>query len=241
MTWFARLTLGVLSLLVLARAASAQTPQYQIYFVQDDGTVTPAEVYQPGGGAAPPQGYAQGAPYQGGYVAQPAFAPGYGASQGYVGVPQGYGIRPPCCARGYDHPPAPPPPPPPPPPAPPPTAYGCCAPAPPPAYSTGCCAPRPPCAPPQPHPPHPPHGCPPSGWGEVTLNDSFFWGGGGVGPEYIAGGGGGGGYVVVGASSYSYSSASASARVSIGGRGGYSPPHRPPHKPYHKPSHKPRH
>ena len=240
MTWFARLTLGVLSLLVLARAASAQTPQYQIYFVQDDGTVTPAEVYQPGGGAAPPQGYAQGAPYQGGYVAQPAFAPGYGASQGYVGVPQGYGIRPPCCARGYDHPPAPPPPPPPPP-APPPTAYGCCAPAPPPAYSTGCCAPRPPCAPPQPHPPHPPHGCPPSGWGEVTLNDSFFWGGGGVGPEYIAGGGGGGGYVVVGASSFSYSSASASARVSIGGRGGYSPPHRPPHKPYHKPSHKPRH
>jgi hypothetical protein len=238
MTWFARLTLGVLSLLVLARAASAQTPQYQIYFVQDDGTVTPAEVYQPGGGAAPPQGYAQGSPYQGGYVAQPAFAPGYGASQGYVGVPQGYGIRPPCCARGYDNPPAPPPPPAP---APPPTAYGCCAPAPPLAYSTGCCAPRPPCAPPQPHPPHPPHGCPPSGWGEVTLNDSFFWGGGGVGPEYIAGGGGGGGYVVVGASSSSYSSASASARVSIGGRGGYSPPHRPPHKPYHKPSHKPRH
>ena len=189
MTWFARLTLGVLSLLVLARAASAQTPQYQIYFVQDDGTVTPAEVYQPGGAAAPPQGYAQGSAYQGGYVAQPAFAPGYGASQGYVGVPQGYAIRPPCCARGYDHPPAPPPPPP----APPPTAYGCCAPPPPPAYSAGCCAPRPPCAPPQPHPPHPPHGCPPSGWGEVTLNDSFFWGGGGVGPEYIPGGGGGGG------------------------------------------------
>jgi hypothetical protein len=37
---------GVLSLLVLARAASAQTPPYQIYFVQDDGTVTPAEVNQ---------------------------------------------------------------------------------------------------------------------------------------------------------------------------------------------------
>lgn len=218
MTWFARLTLGVLSLLVLARAASAQTPQYQIYFVQDDGTVTPAEVYQPQG-AAPAQGYVQGygqgVTYQGGYVADAASA------QGYASGPQGYSGRSPCCTRGYDHPPAPPPPP----------SYGCCAPPPPPTYSAGCCAPRPPCAPHPPQPPHPPHGCPPPGWGEVTLNDSFFWGGGGVGPEYIPGGGGGGGYAYAGASSYAYASASASARVSVGGRGGYRPPHKPPHKP----------
>jgi hypothetical protein len=226
MTWFTRLTLGLLSLLVLARAASAQTPQYQIYFVQDDGTVTPAEIYQPSAApqapAAQGYGYSQTSGYAGGYVAPAPAAQGYSYAQDYSG---GYGGRSPCCTGGYTPPPPPPPPPPP--------SYGCCTPAPPPVYSSGCCAPRPPC---QPHPPHPPHGCPPPNWGEVTLNDSFFWGGGGVGPEYIAGGGGGGGYAYAGAgaSSYAYASASASARVTVGGRGGYRPPYKPPHRP-HKP------
>jgi hypothetical protein len=221
MTWFTRLTLAVLGLLVLARAASAQTPQYQIYFVQEDGTVTPAEVYQTQGAAPAPvaqgYGYSQTSGYAAGYAAPAPAAQGYGYAQtGW------YGASPPCCTGGYR--PAPPPPPTPTP------TYGCCAPPPPPAYSAGCCAPRPPCAP---HPPHPPQGCTPPNWGEVTLNDSFFWGGGGVGPEYIASGGGGGGYAYAGASSYAYASASASARVSVGG-GGYRPPHKPPHKP-HKP------
>ncbi len=227
MTWFARLTLGVLSLLVLARAASAQTPQYQIYFVQDDGTVTPAELYQPDGAAprapvAQGYGYSQPTGYPGGYPAPAPVAQGYSYSQGYSsGYVQGggYGGPPPCCTGGYTPAPLPPPP----------------------AYSYGCCAPqppRPPCQPQPPHPPHPPHGCPPPIWGEVTLNDSFFWGGGGVGPEYIGGGGGGGGgYAYAGAASYAYASASASARVSVGGGGGYKPPYKPPHRP-HKP-HKP--
>lgn len=216
MTWFARLTLGVLSLLVLARAASAQTPQYQVYFVQDDGTVTPAEVYQPQGAAPAPvaqgYGYSQPTGYAGGYAVPAPGPQRYGYSQGSAGgyvQGGGYGGPPPCCTGGYTPAPAPPPPP-----------------------SYGCCAPRPPCPP---RPPHPPHGCPPPSWGEVTLNDSFFWGGGGVGPEYIAsgGGGGGGGYAYAGASSYAYASASASARVSVGG-GGYKPPHKPhkPHKPH---------
>lgn len=61
--------------------------------------------------------------------------------------------------------------------------------------------------------------------GEIRLSDSFFWGGGGVGPEYIdaGGGGGGGGYAVAGAGASAYASASASVGVSIriGGRGGH--------------------
>ncbi|HYE44752.1 MAG TPA: hypothetical protein VEA44_03160 [Caulobacter sp.] len=62
--------------------------------------------------------------------------------------------------------------------------------------------------------------------GEVRLSDSFFWGGGGVGPEYIdAGGGGGGGfaYAGAGASASAYASARASVGVSIriGGKRGH--------------------
>ncbi len=63
--------------------------------------------------------------------------------------------------------------------------------------------------------------------GEVRLNDSFFWGGGGVGPEYIdgggGGGGGGGGYAEASAGAGAYASARASVGVSIriGGRGGH--------------------
>lgn len=61
--------------------------------------------------------------------------------------------------------------------------------------------------------------------GEIRLGDSFFWGGGGVGPEYIdaGGGGGGGGYVVAGEGASAYASARASVGVSIriGGRGGH--------------------
>lgn len=68
--------------------------------------------------------------------------------------------------------------------------------------------------------------------GEIRLSDSFFWGGGGVGPEYIDGGGGGGGGVYVeagaGASASAYASARASVGVSvrIGGRGGYKGGHK---------------
>ncbi|WGM40982.1 hypothetical protein [Caulobacter sp. NIBR1757] len=62
--------------------------------------------------------------------------------------------------------------------------------------------------------------------GEIRLSDSFFWGGGGVGPEYIDGGGGGGGggaYAEAGAGASAYASARASVGVSIriGGRGGH--------------------
>ncbi|RYF95419.1 MAG: hypothetical protein EON95_01560 [Caulobacteraceae bacterium] len=61
--------------------------------------------------------------------------------------------------------------------------------------------------------------------GEVRLSDSFFWGGGGVGPEYIDGGsgGGGGGYAEASAGAGAYASARASVGVSIriGGRGGH--------------------
>lgn len=80
----------------------------------------------------------------------------------------------------------------------------------------------------RPRDPRDPYACPP-GYGLVTLPASFFHGGGGVGPEYIAsGGGGGGGYVyagaAAGASAFAFASASASARVSIGGRrGGHHP------------------
>ena len=76
--------------------------------------------------------------------------------------------------------------------------------------------------------PRDPYACPP-GYGVISLPGSFFYGGGGVGPEYIAGGGGGGGgYAYAGASAgagaYAYASASASARVSFGGRkGGHHP------------------
>lgn len=61
--------------------------------------------------------------------------------------------------------------------------------------------------------------------GELRLADSFFWGGGGVGPEYIdaGGGGGGGGYAEAGAGASAYASARASVGVNIriGGRGGH--------------------
>ena len=60
--------------------------------------------------------------------------------------------------------------------------------------------------------------------GEIRLSDSFFWGGGGVGPEYIDGGGGGGGvYAEAGAGASAYASARASVGVSIriGGGGGH--------------------
>lgn len=85
----------------------------------------------------------------------------------------------------------------------------------------------PPCDWRRPAEPRDPYACPP-GYGVVTLPGSFFYGGGGVGPEYIARGGGGGyGYAYAGASAgaYAYASASASARVSIGGRrgGGHKP------------------
>lgn len=65
------------------------------------------------------------------------------------------------------------------------------------------------------------------GSGQIRLSEGFFWGSGGVGPEYIGGGEGGGGVVVVGgagAGASAYASASASASVSIrigGGRRGH--------------------
>jgi hypothetical protein len=60
--------------------------------------------------------------------------------------------------------------------------------------------------------------------GEIRLSDSFFWGGGGVGPEYIdGGGGGGGGYAEAGAGATAFASARASVGVSIriGGKRGH--------------------
>lgn len=68
-------------------------------------------------------------------------------------------------------------------------------------------------------------GC--KGSGVVRLNDGFFWGSGGVGPEYIGGGEGGGGVVVIGggagagsgASAYASARASASVSIRIGGKG----------------------
>ncbi|MDP1630074.1 MAG: hypothetical protein Q8L66_01480 [Caulobacter sp.] len=71
-----------------------------------------------------------------------------------------------------------------------------------------------------------------AGWGEVRLPGSFFYGGGGVGPEVIYAGGRGGGVVYVGAGAGASAYASASARVSFGG--GHRPPtYRPP--PHRKP------
>jgi hypothetical protein len=65
--------------------------------------------------------------------------------------------------------------------------------------------------------------------GEVSLNDSFFYDGGGVGPAGLAfGGGGGGGYASAGssASASAYASSSVSIRYGGGGRrgGGWKPP-----------------
>jgi hypothetical protein len=61
--------------------------------------------------------------------------------------------------------------------------------------------------------------------GEIRLSDSFFWGGGGVGPEFIdgGGGGGGGGYAEAGAGASAFASARASVGVSIriGGKRGH--------------------
>lgn len=144
-----------------------------------------------------------------------------GSPYQYVNVPG------PCCGN---QPPAPPPYTPPPPscgggcyppaPPPPPCGGGCYPPAPP-SGCGGCCAPS------YPSPGYPPA---PSGCGEVRLNDSFFYGSGGVGPEVIHSGGGGGyAFAGAGASASSWASASAGARVSIGGGRGYRPPpHRPP-------------
>lgn len=71
--------------------------------------------------------------------------------------------------------------------------------------------------------------------GEVRLSDSFFWGGGGVGPEYIDAGGGGGGVVYAGAGASASASASAQASVGVSirigggkrGHGGGKPGHPP--------------
>jgi hypothetical protein len=67
-------------------------------------------------------------------------------------------------------------------------------------------------------------GCPPAPRAEgLTLPASFFYGGGGVGPDYIGGGEGGGVVVVIGGG-WTHASARASSSVSIriggGGRGG---------------------
>lgn len=296
MKWIGRVSLAVLSLFVLARAASAQQGYPQQAYAAPQGyvKVDNPQDYLPGypeggipvtmgadgryyaqeGGYAQQgyaqQGYAQGGGYtQGGYVQTsgccagggypvpqpqpvplppvygggypaggivvveetccrggglPASAPGgYGGGYGYGQPIAQYVERVPCCAQSSGY-----------------SAGG--------YYGTGYHpAPSPCCVPPSPPPPqtcdwrrphHPqdPYSCPP-GWGEVRLNDSFFWGGGGVGPEYIpgGGGGGGGGYAYAGAGAVAYASASSSVRVNIGGGGGYRPPHKPPHK---KPPHK---
>ena len=59
--------------------------------------------------------------------------------------------------------------------------------------------------------------------GEIRLSDSFFWGGGGVGPEYVDAGGGGGGIAYAGSEASAFASARASVGVSIriGGKRGH--------------------
>jgi len=66
-------------------------------------------------------------------------------------------------------------------------------------------------------------GCPPASRAEgLTLPDSFFYGSGGVGPDYIGGGEGGGVVVVIGGgSAHASARASSSVSVRIGGRGGH--------------------
>jgi hypothetical protein len=61
--------------------------------------------------------------------------------------------------------------------------------------------------------------------GEVSLNDSFFYGGGGVEPPMLSyGGGGGGGYAAAGAGASASAYASSSVSIRYGGRGGGRPP-----------------
>lgn len=293
MNWIGRVVLAVLSLCVLARAASAQPYPQAAAVPPGYVKVDNPQDYLPGypeGGIPVAMGadgryYAQGGYEQGGYqgghgqpgavtgpccggpqpypvpqpVPQPCGGPppvcgGYGGGYGYPGVPAGgvVVVEETCCSRGGGYPaPAPAP-------APYPAGYGygqpvyqyvetgpCCAQGGG-GYSGGYSAggyygtgyhpaPSPCCVPPSPPPACDPRRPPnaPSACGEVVLRDSFFWGGGGVGPEYIpgGGGGGGGGYAYAGAGSVAIASASAGVRVSIGGRGGGRPgkPHRPPH------------
>lgn len=253
--WIARLSAAMATLLVLARAAAAQDyvpppqPVYAPAYGYSDGRAAPPapsgccagysvpapppQVYRPGpaspccagaptGDYGTPQGrpriyvedmYGQwheatGEEYARVYAYAQQQPPQPGSPYQYVNVPG------PCCVR----PPAVPPPVPAPP-SYPPSCGGCCPPQASPGY--------PPAAPSCP-PSHPP------GYGEIRLNDSFFYGAGGVGPEIIYyGGGGGGGYAYAGASSSSYASAGASARITFGGGGGYRPP--PPRGGGHKP------
>lgn len=257
--WIVRVSMAIASLLVLARAAAAYEPPapqpapqaaYAPGYGPDAGYVAVGEY-----GA---DGYAYGQasaartspvnpsapPGQGGYGAGPrpcCESGGYQPPPPQAYYPPAPG---PCCqSGGY--------------PVPPPQQASCCEPGhwPPPIYHQpsgspscgGCGGYQPPvghadcgacggygppslCAAPG-DPRYPPPCQPlPVGYGEVHLNDSFFWGAGGVGPEVVYSGGGGGyAYAGAGASSSSWAAASASARVSIGGGGGHRPPpHRPP-------------
>lgn len=243
MKWIARLSMAVVTLLVLARAAAAQdyAPPPQASYASPAYGYSDSRGGPPvsGGGYGQPQGQpriyvedmygqwheATGEEYARVYAYAQQQPPQPGSPYQYVNVPGPCCGHPPpapvpgpCC--GYPPPVYTPPPYQPPPYMPPPSSCGgCCRPPPPPGY------------------PPPPPSCPPShppGYGEVRLNDSFFYGSGGVGPEVIyAGGGGGGGYAYAGASASSYASASASARITFGGGGGHRPP--PPRGGGHKP------
>lgn len=251
MKWIGRLSTAVLTLLVLARAAAAQDyPPPQAPYAPAYGYASSAGPQPPayGGGYGQPQGRpriyvedmygqwheASGEEYDRVYAYAQQQPPQPGSSYQYVNVPG------PCCGPPPPYQPPPYQPPPYMPPPPPSCGGGCYPPSLPPSCGGGCYTPPPSCGgccapsyPPPGYPPAPPS-CPPSyppGYGEVHLNDSFFYGSGGVGPEVIyAGGGGGGGYASAGASasSSSWASASASARVSFGGGGHRPPPHRPP-------------
>jgi hypothetical protein len=66
--------------------------------------------------------------------------------------------------------------------------------------------------------------------GGMRVSEGFFYGTGGVGPDYIGGGEGGGGVVVVGgggggASAFASARASAGVSISIGGKGSGRPGH----------------
>lgn len=239
-TWIARVAMALASLLVLARAAAAHEPAplwpdraagqeccatAPVAFPPAYSTVpapTPAHGYyvvETCCVAAPPRPPVTGCPsacgdYREGYVA--GYVAGYprGAAEAQIFVQEQDGrwrqVSGEQSDSRYDGGRAYRPP-----------AEACCAPPPAPPPCGACCGQGYPVAPPV---------CS----GEVHLGDSFFWGGGGVGPEVVySGGGGGGGYVYAGAAAgaSSWASASASARVTVGRGGGHRPPPRPRHPP----------
>lgn len=192
MKWIGRLALALLSLLVLARAASAQPyeqPAYEPAHVEGQG-------YAYGYEAGSQSTRYDARSYQSNRYGERGEQASAGSQSSYeyeYGYGAAYAYRSGDEAEAYDQ------------------EY---------VVAESCDWTRP-------ADPRDPWACPP-GWGVVTLPGSFFYGGGGVGPEYIAGGGGGGGgYAYAGAGASAFAYAGASARVSIGFRGGGKGGHKP--------------